>query len=77
MSANPTFQIPPPPIGRWERLVPAANRAGLTPDLLRSELSTGRCLIRTARVGKRNMVLLASADVDRFAQRLAAGEFAA
>jgi len=46
----------------------------LSPDLLRAELAVGRCAIRTAVVGKRNMLLCASADVTDYARRMAAGE---
>lgn len=70
--------IPPLPPTRWERIGDAADRLGLpTPDLLRSELTAAGGQIRSARIGVRGLVLVASADVDAFARRLAAGELAA
>lgn len=73
MNAIPVPPPPPRPTGPWLRLSEAAQRIGLPVDLLRSELSVGRCQVRAAKVGKRDLVMLASNDVDALAARMAAG----
>jgi hypothetical protein len=71
MTATP---VPPPPIGRWLRLADAADRLGMTsPAILLAEISLGRAQIRAARLGKRSLIHVAASDVEKFAQRLAAG----
>ncbi len=67
--------IPPPPIGSWLRLSEAAERLGVSQDLLRAELSVGRCPVRVTRMGKRGLALLASTDVDALAARMSAGSY--
>lgn len=56
------------------RIGEAAERLGFSsPDMLASELRVGRCQVRTARLGARGMLHVASADLEALGALLAAG----
>ncbi len=61
----------PPPVGHWERINQAAARKGIPAPLLLAQIEAGLADIRVAHLGRRGLVHVAAADVDRFADQLA------
>jgi hypothetical protein len=58
----------------WIKAVEGARRLGIAGRaLFAAEVESGRLGIRACRLGKRQMLLVAEADVEAAAQRLAAG----
>jgi len=65
-------RVPKPPVNRWERAGVAAQRIGIPPRLLLSQIEAGLADVRCARLGRRGLVHLAANDVDQLASRLGA-----
>jgi hypothetical protein len=63
-----------PTVKVWERLSDATRRLGFpSSDLLQAEVLSGRKGIRFARVGRRDLLLLAKEDIDQYAVELNEG----
>lgn len=55
------------PPTRWERLATAAQRVGVSPRVLLRTIEAGRADVRVQRLGARELIHVASADVDQYA----------
>lgn len=65
-------QMPMPPITRWERHTQAAARCGIPPRAF-LEIVMHDPMVRVQRLGKRQLLHVASNDVDGLAARMQSG----
>lgn len=75
--APPPVSVAPPGGDRWLKLSIAAQRLGVSPAILQSEIETGRSGVRVCRLGKRELLHVAEVDLERFRHRLGASSPAA